>query len=196
MNTFSHILLGKLLWSCLKEEHGIVLHRRLFIRGNYTPDFSLELLSMPHYMKYWRGFVDAELQSLSALRPPGGPVGKELSHRLGVLCHYLSDFFCRAHCEDFQGGMAAHVDYERRLHQFLTKRQHHLRAARYLSACPGDRDSLVAALDAYQTAYRSARQTLSSDAAFSLQVCIDLMVRLLPAAAEAPAPATAGGLAS
>jgi len=181
MNTFSHILIGKLLYVYMKSEYGICLDRKSFVRGNYLPDFSIGLVTSPHYIKYKLKFVEREIAALSERHFMSADIGKENSRRLGIICHYIADFFCFAHSERFCESMAAHVDYERRLHRFLMVKQSVLSGIRFLpdprhGANPA---SISAALGEYHADYMRASRSMGNDVVFSLQVCIDTIVSLI-----------------
>jgi hypothetical protein len=181
MNTFSHILIGKLLYTYLNREYGIRLDRKYFVRGNYSPDFSVGLLLRPHYMKYKLGFVEREIEALSDLRLDSAEIGREPSKRLGILCHYLADFFCLAHSEGFDRNMIVHVAYERRLHRFLASRRTALSSIRYLPEA-GDRippGKLSARLGEYHADYLRASRSMGNDIVFSIQVCAEILVSLI-----------------
>lgn len=183
MNTFSHIAIGKLLCAYLEREYGIVLDKTSFVRGNYLPDFSVGLITQPHYLKYRLGFVLHEMTALCARRDAPEAAGRDYSLRLGVLCHYIADFFCFAHSEDFTQNMALHVDYEQRLHRYLMRHRRALEAARFMpeGRSRADAAALGSRMLAYHTDYRRAARSPGNDLVFTLQVCVELIVALFPA---------------
>ncbi len=132
-------------------------------------------------MKYKLGFVEREIEALSGLCLNSAEIGKEPSKRLGVLCHYLADFFCLAHCEGFDRNMIVHMDYERRLHRFLASKRASLDSIRYLSeqgsGIPSERIS--AKLGEYHADYLRASRSMGNDIVFSIQVCAETLVSLI-----------------
>lgn len=179
MNTFTHIAIGNLICSYVKEEYGIKLDRRCFIRGNYLPDFSIGLITNPHYIKNKMGFVEHEIAALAETYFESAADDKDYSKRLGILCHYCADFFCYAHSEHFHDNMAIHVLYEWRLHKFITSRLHMLESIRFLSDGLGaDPKAIGAKLKEYHADYLRASATMGNDIVFSLQVCIETIVAL------------------
>lgn len=183
MNTFSHIALGKLLCAYVEREYAITLDKTSFVRGNYLPDFSLGLITQPHYLKYRLGFVLHEMTALCVRRDAPEAAGRDYSLRLGVLCHYIADFFCFAHSEDFTQNMAVHVDYEQRLHRYLMRQRGMLEAVRFLpeGPCRTDAAAIGARMMAYHADYRRSARSLGNDLVFTLQVCVELIVALFPA---------------
>lgn len=181
MNTFSHIMIGKLLYSYLSSEYGIRLNKKYFVRGNYSPDFTVGLLVKPHYMKYKLGFVEREIEALSDLRLDSAEIGREPSKRLGILCHYLADFFCLAHSEGFDRNMIVHVDYERRLHRFLASKRAALSSIRYLPETDGriPPGKIRARLGEYHADYLRASRSMGNDIVFSIQVCAETLLSLI-----------------
>lgn len=69
-------------------------------------------------------FVEAEIEKLSVHKfSKTGKGSQKVSERLGVITHYLSDFFCYAHSEYFQSGIVSHFLYELRLLSYFRRNQ-------------------------------------------------------------------------
>ncbi len=93
MNTFSHVLMGKLIYQNLKEKNRF-LKKSSFIFGNIKPNFTASLLKQPHRKNKFIDFVKSELVSLSnSAIEYHAKISTDYSERLGVICHFIANFF-------------------------------------------------------------------------------------------------------
>lgn len=116
MNSLNHVLIGTVVYEYIKDKYGIILDRESFLKGNTCPDHSIAFLR-PHRMRFCSRMVRKKINRLC--RGHWGVVGKKASKKIGILCHYYSDFFCRAHNPRFGGSLKDHVRYEEELLQFM-----------------------------------------------------------------------------
>jgi len=92
-------------------------YKNYFVLGNITPDFALEHKIKKHeydYLKDWfLNYLDKTLEMKLG--------DKRLAYyRLGVVTHYLADFFCRPHNDDrIKKKYLKHFAYEKTLHHQL-----------------------------------------------------------------------------
>lgn len=93
MNLLTHIGMSKTLHQHL--EAVIQLDKKSFVYGNIKPDLSLRCYTMPHIQENYLKVVlrmaeelEDEIQSFETF-----------SEKLGIICHYLSDFFCYYHSD-------------------------------------------------------------------------------------------------
>ena len=57
--------------------------------------------------------------SETPVKEEGQCIGPEYSMRLGLMCHFICDYFCFAHNADFTGSLTQHITYERDLDEYL-----------------------------------------------------------------------------
>ena len=174
MNTFSHYILGDLILRHLWENHGVRLDRGAFLRGNMLPDFSRTYKSMPHLPSYWARYLQRELRALSKPRRGGSRFGAADSRRLGIVCHFYSDFFCRAHTAGFEGGSYDHIRYEWLLNRRLRDRLPFLKTMDIGDAAQECHDAarLSGCYDAFQRSYLGRTPSIDDDIVFSLRACL------------------------
>ncbi|MHB1653321.1 MAG: zinc dependent phospholipase C family protein [Desulfitobacteriaceae bacterium] len=93
------------------------------------------LINIPHYKHAAIDFLQAEIEKLTS-HPfqKSQKCSKQLSERMGVITHYLSDF-CYAHSEHFQGDMTSHLFYESLLWYDF---QRHQKAVRHNRITPDE----------------------------------------------------------
>lgn len=181
MKSASHHAMGHLLFEALTNE-GYVLDRELFVLGNLLPDYLPEMVLNPHFTLKCQREIHIFTEALA-----GQPVSREeqlpqeYSLRLGILCHYLTDYFTYAHTPEFRLGLMEHGAYEQRLddyfrdHYTIEESQRHMNAP---AACECAKDVVK---DIYRNKrdYRAAERALQTDVQFAFSVCLSSMKQLL-----------------
>ena len=99
-----HHKIGKNVCSEL-EELGWQIHRKLFLFGNLFPDLIHSYLWCRHEYQHSREYVRKKLDVLKK-RP------RLFSFHLGILTHYICDYFCYPHSVCFDKGLVQHILYE------------------------------------------------------------------------------------
>lgn len=129
MNSMNHVLIGNLVYDYIVEKYGIVLDHKSFIKGNTCPDHSLSFLR-PHRVRYCKGMVQRKTKRLC--RADWDEIGRKVSKKAGILCHYYADFFCLAHNPEFEGSLKDHVRYEKELLSFMDTNYDRFRSIDYV----------------------------------------------------------------
>ena len=99
-----HHLIGKKVCAELKEL-GHHIHEKLFLLGNLFPDLIQSYFWRRHEYAHSREYFRKKLDKLKK-RP------KLFSFRLGVLAHYICDYFCYPHSASYDKGLIDHIAYE------------------------------------------------------------------------------------
>ena len=116
MNLFTHLELSLRLKRVIERNLDIRLRTIPFMLGNIKPDFVAPYTNMPHYKKDSAQFVRKEILAiLDSKIYESEKCPSQFSERLGVIAHYLSDFFCHAHSESFPDTLLKHYLYEMKL---------------------------------------------------------------------------------
>jgi hypothetical protein len=119
MKSTSHFAIAHLLYYSLREQ-GISLDRTAFAYGNIAPDYRPALAVTPHFGRVCTRNIEELSRELAQIPLDGsGTVGAEYSKRLGMVCHYICDYFCLAHNRSFLGGVKQHMLFENELDQYL-----------------------------------------------------------------------------
>jgi len=120
MLTGTHIKIANHIYHIFKKEYGIRLNKRNLIYGSIKPDFTKN--KVPHYIDKSIDFIDKEIEKLIFDSDKIGV--KLLSRRLGMIMHYISDYFCRAHNTSYyRNNLMAHLKYEKRLAKEMTSKK-------------------------------------------------------------------------
>lgn len=108
----THIVFSRYIFShCLKKLN-FKLCKPMFMYGNIKPDLFPGTSDSSHTFKNNIGTV----KDYSDMLLNNKLDVKEFSLVLGVLCHYICDFFCIYHNENRNKSLIAHIKYEVKLH--------------------------------------------------------------------------------
>jgi len=99
-----HHKIGKMVCSELKDLN-YKLNEKLFLLGNIFPDLIQSYIWCRHEYKHSRKYVLKKIEQLKK-RP------KLFSFHLGVLTHYICDYFCYPHSNSCNKGFIHHIIYE------------------------------------------------------------------------------------
>lgn len=136
MNIIMHMGFSEAIRKAIEKDLNIKIDRLSFMYGNIKPDLRPNLVNIPHYKDSAMEFVQGEIKKLTSYSlPKSRKWSKQLSERMGVITHYLSDFFCYAHSEFFQGDLVAHLLYESRLWYYFQRHPKTVKYSRKLLPC-------------------------------------------------------------
>ncbi len=122
MNVFTHLGISRGIMAVIERNLGVKLDGVGFMFGNIKPDIDPKLSSVPHIKNTAMDFVSCEIKSLLSMEDKiKNKCTREFSERLGLVTHYLSDFFCYAHSEYFKGNILKHYLYENKLSGYCRK---------------------------------------------------------------------------
>jgi len=113
----THQRIGMTILNSLKQQSTVDVAVEEYLFGCIKPDFSLGAFYPRHLKHEAFDFVlDTIMEIESVPWPKEGKARKSFSTRLGVVMHYLADFFCHAHNTKMGDLMPWHFAYEAHLH--------------------------------------------------------------------------------
>ncbi len=190
MNIFTHIAIGIRTKRALEDMLPVKLKTFGFLLGSIKPDISRSYRKIPHYKDESIEFVKRNIEKLinsdndDYLENEG-----EYAEKLGILTHYLSDYFCYAHSKRFNGGIIKHNYYEMKLMLYCAARFGRVFCPEKYIADEAARSfpeicSLIGKLhEKYSCS--SACPSLAEDMAYTHEACLALCLTvLLPHAAR------------
>lgn len=124
MMSLTHVLYAKEICEHISLKYGINLKRYSLIYGSVKPDVSILFLGKTKH--YFDVSLDMVCESanimISAINSKEEIEAKAFARELGVILHYITDFFCRVH-NDINGIKHSenfkHVLYEQRFQKAL-----------------------------------------------------------------------------
>lgn len=181
MNTFSHIMLGEYILETIKSRHGIELHRKSFLLGNTLPDCRLSFMSRPHRPEFWQDYINRQVARLLRVKTGSRRFGCLYSLRLGIICHFYTDFFCYTHNAAFSGTSREHIRYEWDVHRRIRRGVapvpvEEADAVRGRGVTPEEIRACFERLHREYTARMSPSER--RDIRFTLRACIDAVERI------------------
>ncbi|MCI8648561.1 MAG: zinc dependent phospholipase C family protein [Anaerotruncus sp.] len=179
MNLFSHITMGRYLYTYFTEQLGVKLDKSTFVRWNFLPDIAPSLLRLSHFKKDIYDLVMARAEHLAANSEQMSV--EEFSKQLGILCHFMADFFCYAHSETFDGSKIGHLTYELKMQFYAYRRKDMLHAVN-LIANAAQIDSSLALyeqINELHSWYMELAPSYGVDFVYSLTACVELMRGML-----------------
>ncbi|MGL4849935.1 MAG: zinc dependent phospholipase C family protein [Clostridium sp.] len=117
MNT--HKLIANTLYNNIDDDKKFLVSKNRFTWGTIKPDCASKYKFKKHYFDESIDMIIEMITELSKLTPDeviNDGVGK-FSAELGVVCHFLCDYYCIPHSQrwEFKNAMRQHVNYEREL---------------------------------------------------------------------------------
>lgn len=184
MLTFSHASVGKILHTYLKEHHQITLNKSSFIYGNMLPDLKRSYKQLPHEPDSWAKHIKNEIRRLSGHKQESTYFGRNYSRRLGVICHFYTDFFSFPHNETFEGSTYQHLFYEWELHKYTQDNaEGYLHSALYrdvfdTSIPDADAAKIFSSFTSMHRDYMKQGQSFENDLYYALQACASTLVMI------------------
>jgi hypothetical protein len=120
MNT--HLLISKSILDSMDCSKTFFLSDKNFLYGNIKPDITSKYLFQKHYLDESFEMIMLKIKYLSSFNV--NSLSKQysvasFSQELGVICHFLCDFFCFAHSQrwELKHSFSKHLGYERNLNE-------------------------------------------------------------------------------
>lgn len=186
MNIVMHLGLSQAIRKAVENELDIKLSAFSFMYGNIKPDLNVSSVKIPHFKHTAMEFIQAEIEKLSVHRlNDSRRWSKQLSERIGVITHYLSDFFCYAHTEYFESKHRSHLLYEFQLLLHFQKSQNVLKRHSYIK--PADiqfsSNNIITCIeethDRYMKTIKENPFPFEWDTANALTICILVCVSII-----------------
>lgn len=119
--TNTHIFIGKRVWEIIENDSiSHKLNKRLFVYGNVKPDVPFQNIPVEHKREEALPFILEKIDELKNMELNSKKDIDIFSLNLGIICHFLSDFYCMPHVKrwgDYKGIKRAikgieHICYE------------------------------------------------------------------------------------
>ncbi|HSQ89625.1 zinc dependent phospholipase C family protein [Romboutsia sp.] len=116
----THFLIANSILENIDNNKSFFISEKNFIYGNIKPDISSKYVFLKHYRTESLGLITFKVNYLCNLNLDSLSKYFSLSkfnQELGVICHFLCDFFCVPHSQrwEFKHSMKKHMLYEREL---------------------------------------------------------------------------------
>lgn len=187
MHGFSHLRIGQMVWREAVIRTRLVPNHFAFVLGNIRPDLSIKYRRIGHTREESYQFLVDEIRDLSRTGIEE-LTGSEYAMRMGILCHYLCDYFCFVHGAHFTGSLREHFQYEGQLRHYITFAYPRKRRSEDRPALCGNVNELIAHLTEQHDQYLTHEQPdMAMDAEMALSACTELVCNLLVLSRQAEA---------
>ena len=117
----THRLIGENIFKSVNLNMGFKLDRKNILIGSVLPDIVPKYMRQKHFFSVSYDFILNKIQEL--YRDSHKISIKEFSLRLGIITHYISDFFCTPHNDRayYKNHFMEHMQFESRLHLLFSK---------------------------------------------------------------------------
>lgn len=114
----THHHLANLVYRHVKENYELELKLDMLQYGSIKPDLHWEYHHVSHYYEEGYSLFMDELSELVTDEKYGNV--KDFSLKLGVILHFVADFFCYAHNNKvYKRNLWSHLNYELKLHHYF-----------------------------------------------------------------------------
>lgn len=114
MRKKSHISLANYLLKSMNVE-GLFNHKKSFYIGSILPDCVPSFITRRHSIDETFEILEEEIKKLTEEYETERGITRYYSRHLGVITHYIADYFTYPHNRTFMGTMKEHCTYERDL---------------------------------------------------------------------------------
>ena len=117
----THRLIGENIFKSVNLNMGFELDRKNIIIGSVLPDVVPKYMRQKHFFSVSYDYI---LNKIQELYMDSNKISiKEFSLRLGIITHYISDFFCTPHNdrEYYKNHFIEHMQSESKLHLLFAK---------------------------------------------------------------------------
>ena len=117
----THIYIGKKIIALLKDNGLDYINDKKFIYGNIKPDGFFQNNPKNHKREEATNFVINKIYTLINMNIDKEEDLNSFSEELGVICHFMSDFYCKPHVErwgDYKGVKRAYKGIEHIIYEY------------------------------------------------------------------------------
>lgn len=173
----THLLIADIIHSTVKEKLQGVLNKRAFRFGSIKPDMTPRLLKIKHLKHISLNEVSKMIEDMRIKdNPEGGKLLRDYSVNLGIIMHYITDFFCYAHNHPRYVNKLEHIKYEWLVafeYARVNKKEILKRAVGNMNKYGWLRDmSIKEYIDMRHNEYLGRKNSIKNDVAFSLEMCM------------------------
>ncbi len=174
----THMLFADILYRKLKDSKGIKINRYSFKYGSVKPDLSTLKLTMPHSFEESLPYVLDEMELIiDWVNEPSQLKTREFARRLGIILHYIADYFCLPHNSAVSNkSLVPHIVYEKRMDRFCKLNKfHYVKRKRYFddfshSGCK----SIEEYINYKHGQYLNSSQNMLTDIEYALQTSLSV----------------------
>lgn len=107
----THLKLARVIYQTVQKDQPDVLDYASFLVGNVLPDFDRRMLPFPHFKDQSFGYLVDFIQQYRGI-PADNREMYRFSCDMGMIAHFICDYFCQAHNYSEYENLWHHILYE------------------------------------------------------------------------------------
>lgn len=182
MDSVSHTKVARILLGYIEETCGVTFDNSAFIYGNLKPDLTGTYLKKRHNPSVMYDEVMEMIRVFTEKYTISTANGHDLSVDLGVICHYITDFFTFPHNDDiYDRNLLAHYLYEKRTSLRISSRIDERKFERWVSPVipPFTVDALISRIGDMHSRYKAERHGISNDIFYICQITTMVVLSII-----------------
>jgi hypothetical protein len=172
MRKKSHISLAKFLVNNMKE-HKVIKYKKAFYLGSILPDLKPSFLTKRHTFEETFDILINEIKSITINYDVSKGVSRYFARHLGVITHYLADYFTLPHNSTYTGTITDHVYYEKelkyQLREYIEIEDIHSKAIQ--GQVLNTFDEIIQFITKTHKEYLEALKTVKEDIRYIIELC-------------------------
>ena len=183
MRKKSHISLAGYLVREL-ETAELTNHKKAFYLGSILPDLSPKMIKAPHQFEVTFDALRASIREILDNEEGGDWCSRVLWRRIGVVLHYLADYFTFPHNTSFEGNLKDHCLYERdmkyRMRSYVRTEEARqiFREQREFAHTVADEEELLEHIETMHGEYMEGSHSVEDDCCWIVKLCSFVLVAL------------------
>lgn len=180
MRKKSHISLSRGVIKGLGEEN-IIRHRYTFYIGSIVPDCIPSFITRRHNMEQTFDIFVKHMEKFVDKLGKRDKLGFRQSIRMGMILHYIADYFTLPHNSHYEGGFKEHCVYEGAQLRFMKSYVNDVKTEAINIQLPdplGDIKQVVEYIKEKHQEYVMLCQGVKEDCEFSLEACLCVAISL------------------
>lgn len=180
MKKKSHLSLARYLIDGIQVEE-LEIYRKSFLFGSILPDCTPSFVTKRHTITGTFEMLKEEILAITQNYDCSQGINSEFCRRLGVVTHYIADYFTFPHNSVFKGTIKEHISYEFKLMDYFKE---------YLSSGKADifilsgnnfnsAENIFAYIKEKHVEYIKGIKEISIDCRYIVQLCINVVKSIL-----------------
>ncbi len=175
----THRLIANKVYEIMTSELGMPIDYESLLNGSVAPDKKPYMIIIPHTKNQSLGFLNRYFNWMADKSLPKKFENlKEVSYKLGIIIHFVSDYFCTAHNDVKFINPVTHYIYEKRLKHFFNKKISRVQfdVKKCLYDIPGNLNDFI---NKKHKEYLSGKRNMENDFYFSLEAVITVITYIV-----------------
>lgn len=180
MRKKSHISLAREIFQALELE-GLLDHKFSFYVGSIWPDCKPSFITTPHNIHRTFGIVQEQIDDLIKNYNKDKGLTMPYCARIGIIIHYIADYFTFPHNSHYDGNVKDHCVYESKLKKELLRYIHSGEALKQKSEVKvyENTEELCECILNEHKQYVKGKSTVFEDCQYIVRVCMEVVASII-----------------